>query len=412
MTRRRDLLGGVNRTVVSRLKSPGFSLEEPKEPDLPPPRQPSRNDGCDILRSKPQLRYQDAPPASTRQHHHACLQGRSGQPTALDLTTPSPGYDNPQGGAFYATIFLPLAPICPPVPSKLARRQRLPAFDLTGFTAPIPHEVHSPGLTLDAQTDSSILIRNLGGGQQITTKDNRKHPRSFQLLEKLGEGTYATPRSSKIATTRLASSSRSRRNSDENAASTAREHAGCISASVESRGGRGGGEVELSGLSRGASVTPLWATDTEAMIVRDVIVGKFRLLAFSIQHPVAIHGHHRVHAGGGQYAEVVGIPGSRNEPTCDSNLAPGSESRINCTFTEPVILKQTAIIHKLNALLGGIAWGRSVVRTLQPHQNTKVTASQASKAQHHSVTESQASKAQHHSITENQASREKEQLLL
>lgn len=49
------------------------------------------------------------------------------------------------------------------------------------------------------RTDSSISVRNLGGGSGSTTPlvptmDNRRHPSSFQQLEKLGEGTYATVR--------------------------------------------------------------------------------------------------------------------------------------------------------------------------------------------------------------------------
>jgi hypothetical protein len=50
------------------------------------------------------------------------------------------------------------------------------------------------------RTDSSISVRNLGEGQIIPvvpTMDNRRHPSSFQQLEKLGEGTYATVRMSR-----------------------------------------------------------------------------------------------------------------------------------------------------------------------------------------------------------------------
>ncbi|KAF2804263.1 uncharacterized protein BDZ99DRAFT_525857 [Mytilinidion resinicola] len=50
---------------------------------------------------------------------------------------------------------------------------------------------HVGTLSLNAHTDSSISVTNLGGGQQITM-DNRKHPSSIQQLEKLGEGTYAS----------------------------------------------------------------------------------------------------------------------------------------------------------------------------------------------------------------------------
>ena len=38
-------------------------------------------------------------------------------------------------------------------------------------------------------------VRNLGDGHTVPivpTMDNRRHPSSFQQLEKLGEGTYAT----------------------------------------------------------------------------------------------------------------------------------------------------------------------------------------------------------------------------
>lgn len=41
------------------------------------------------------------------------------------------------------------------------------------------------------RTDSNISVRSLGGGQRIEAMDKR-HPSSFQQLEKLGEGTYAT----------------------------------------------------------------------------------------------------------------------------------------------------------------------------------------------------------------------------
>lgn len=52
-------------------------------------------------------------------------------------------------------------------------------------------------LGLEDRTDSSISLRSLGGGQRFTAQPSqaqmdRKHPNSFQQLEKLGEGTYAT----------------------------------------------------------------------------------------------------------------------------------------------------------------------------------------------------------------------------
>ncbi|KAF2728532.1 Pkinase-domain-containing protein [Polyplosphaeria fusca] len=51
---------------------------------------------------------------------------------------------------------------------------------------------HAGTLSVANRTDSSISVRNLGGGQAIPVMDNRRHPSSFQQLEKLGEGTYAT----------------------------------------------------------------------------------------------------------------------------------------------------------------------------------------------------------------------------
>lgn len=94
--------------------------------------------------------------------------------------------------------------------------------------------VHAGTLVPPHRTDSSISVRNLGDGDAngdtapiVPTMDNRRHPSSFQQLEKLGEGTYATvgrhwtmcpypplsnayanpPRSSKAATARRANSS-------------------------------------------------------------------------------------------------------------------------------------------------------------------------------------------------------------
>ena len=51
---------------------------------------------------------------------------------------------------------------------------------------------HAGTLTVPNRTDSSISVRSLGGGQYTPTMEGRKHPSSFQQLEKLGEGTYAT----------------------------------------------------------------------------------------------------------------------------------------------------------------------------------------------------------------------------
>ncbi|KEQ85834.1 Pkinase-domain-containing protein [Aureobasidium pullulans EXF-150] len=53
------------------------------------------------------------------------------------------------------------------------------------------HPTHVGTLSLDNRSDSTISVRSLGGGQRIPPMDKR-HPSSFQQLEKLGEGTYAT----------------------------------------------------------------------------------------------------------------------------------------------------------------------------------------------------------------------------
>lgn len=55
------------------------------------------------------------------------------------------------------------------------------------------HPTHVGTLSLDNRSDSTISVRSLGGGQRIPPMDKR-HPSSFQQLEKLGEGTYATVR--------------------------------------------------------------------------------------------------------------------------------------------------------------------------------------------------------------------------
>lgn len=71
----------------------------------------------------------------------------------------------------------------------------------------IYHRRPPPGLlrptqvfSLTNRTDSTISVRDLGGGQhtQKPDMDNKRNPSSFQQLEKLGEGTYATVRQSSI----------------------------------------------------------------------------------------------------------------------------------------------------------------------------------------------------------------------
>jgi hypothetical protein len=53
------------------------------------------------------------------------------------------------------------------------------------------HPTHVGTLSVGNRTDSNISVRSLGGGNKIDSMDKR-HPSSFQQLEKLGEGTYAT----------------------------------------------------------------------------------------------------------------------------------------------------------------------------------------------------------------------------
>ncbi|KAH9828110.1 Pkinase-domain-containing protein [Teratosphaeria destructans] len=50
---------------------------------------------------------------------------------------------------------------------------------------------HVGTLSVGDRNDSNISVRSLGGGQTVEVMDKR-HPNSFQQLEKLGEGTYAT----------------------------------------------------------------------------------------------------------------------------------------------------------------------------------------------------------------------------
>lgn len=55
------------------------------------------------------------------------------------------------------------------------------------------YPTHVGTLSIGNRTDSNISVRSLGGGSKIEPMDKR-HPSSFQQLEKLGEGTYATVR--------------------------------------------------------------------------------------------------------------------------------------------------------------------------------------------------------------------------
>ncbi|KAL1390044.1 kinase-like domain-containing protein [Phyllosticta capitalensis] len=84
-------------------------------------------------------------------------------------------------------------------PSPLAIAEQLTSasailFDPRYTRRPPPTRlkpIHVATLSLENRSDSTISIRNLGGGHSIVVMDKR-HPSSFQQLEKLGEGTYAT----------------------------------------------------------------------------------------------------------------------------------------------------------------------------------------------------------------------------
>lgn len=90
----------------------------------------------------------------------------------------------------------------PPSPLRIASRLTTASAILWDpkFTSRAPpggslKPVHAGTITLPNRTDSSISVRNLSDGYivpLVPTMDNRRHPSSFQQLEKLGEGTYAT----------------------------------------------------------------------------------------------------------------------------------------------------------------------------------------------------------------------------
>jgi len=71
-------------------------------------------------------------------------------------------------------------------------------WDPNFTTRPPPGELkatHAGTLAVPYRTDSSISVRNLGEGQIIpvvSSMNSQRTPSSFQQLEKLGEGTYAT----------------------------------------------------------------------------------------------------------------------------------------------------------------------------------------------------------------------------
>ncbi|KAI4691021.1 uncharacterized protein J4E88_002498 [Alternaria novae-zelandiae] len=98
-------------------------------------------------------------------------------------------------------LFTPDKPPKPPSPLRIASQLTTASAILWDpkFTSRAPpgslQPVHAGTLVAPHRTDSSISVRNLGDGYTqpiVPTMDNRRHPSSFQQLEKLGEGTYAT----------------------------------------------------------------------------------------------------------------------------------------------------------------------------------------------------------------------------
>lgn len=95
------------------------------------------------------------------------------------------------------------APAADPVVSTLRIANQLTTasailWDPNFTTRPPPGELkatHAGTLAVPYRTDSSISVRNLGEGTIIPvvpSMNSQRNPSSFQQLEKLGEGTYAT----------------------------------------------------------------------------------------------------------------------------------------------------------------------------------------------------------------------------
>ncbi|KAF9735217.1 hypothetical protein PMIN06_008977 [Paraphaeosphaeria minitans] len=123
--------------------------------------------------------------------------GRCSDPSTSTTTAqPTPSPD----AASAPALALALAHAKPPqlhIANELTTASAI-LFDPQHTSRPPPRKLnltHADTLSVANRTDSSISVRNLGGGQTAPfapTMDNRRHPSSFQQLEKLGEGTYAT----------------------------------------------------------------------------------------------------------------------------------------------------------------------------------------------------------------------------
>ena len=141
---------------------------------------------CSAARLLPQLSILNHIVTGTRSPHPLVI-AKTAQPSA-----PEP-----------ARSITTISTSTPPPSSQLHIASQLTTasailWDPRYTTRPLPGKLkptHAGTLAVANRTDSSISVRNLGGGQTIPTipiMDNRRHPSSFQQLEKLGEGTYAT----------------------------------------------------------------------------------------------------------------------------------------------------------------------------------------------------------------------------
>lgn len=150
------------------------------------------------------------------------------QPPALTTASAAPAPDRPS---------TPTPPAAPPPLLRIASQITTAGAELWKYANRPPPGSLKPAIAgtvaVPFRTESSISVRALGDGEAIPhTMDARRNPSSFQQLEKLGEGTYATVRtrthapapapapahrmltprrSSRAATARPASSSPSRR---------------------------------------------------------------------------------------------------------------------------------------------------------------------------------------------------------
>ncbi|KAF2084327.1 Pkinase-domain-containing protein [Saccharata proteae CBS 121410] len=144
--------------------------------------------------------------ATTRDSPSAEVPRRSAPPRPSPLPLPLPQHRDSRSQAGAAHQQPPTtakstassrASTAPPSPLAICEQLTSASailFDPRYTNRPPPtvlRPTHVGTLSLEDRTDSSISVRSLGGGQIVPVMDKR-HPSSFQQLEKLGEGTYAT----------------------------------------------------------------------------------------------------------------------------------------------------------------------------------------------------------------------------